>query len=132
MNRIVARFQDGRVLKGFTNDFLPAKDHFHLTGDDQPPGSKPIQVGLAELKALFFVKTFEGDSKHQESNDPVAGGPAAGRKIRVVFKDGETLVGTTQGYDKSRPGFFVVPVDRGSNNERCFVVAAATQEVSFL
>ena len=131
MNRIVARFQDGRVLKGFTTDFIPAKDHFHLTAEDAAAGAKPVQVKLAELKALFFVKTFAGDPQHKKSNEPVAGGPM-GRRIRVVFKDGETLVGTTQGYDKSRPGFFVSPVDTGSNNERCFVVAAATREVSFL
>src|SRR5262245_42805911 len=113
MNRIVARFQDGRVLKGFTADFVPAKDHFHMTEDGQPAGAKPVQVKVADLKALFFVKTFEGDPSHQDSNDPAIGGP--GRRIKVTFKDGETVVGTTQGYDKTRPGFFVVPVDRTSN-----------------
>ena len=30
MNQIVALFQDGRMLKGFTIHFLPAKDHFHI------------------------------------------------------------------------------------------------------
>jgi hypothetical protein len=130
MNRIVARFQDGRVLKGFTADFLPAKDHFHLSAESQSPGEKPVEVRVCDLKALFFVKTFEGDAAHKDSNDPNAAGQ--GRRIRVVFRDGETLIGTTQGYDKSRPGFFVIPADRGSNNERCFVVAAAAGEVSFL
>jgi hypothetical protein len=51
---------------------------------------------------------------------------------RSVFKDGEVVVGTTQGYERSRPGLFVIPVDTAGNNERCFVVAAATQEVSFV
>jgi hypothetical protein len=55
-----------------------------------------------------------------------------GRKIRVDFQDGETLTGTTQGYDPSRPGFFVIPADAGSNNERCFVVTRATAQVSFV
>jgi len=132
MNRIVAHFLDGQVLKGYTNDFLPAKDHFHLSGEGQPAGTKPREVRCAELKALFFVKTFEGDPQHQERTDAAGGKAAPGRRIRVVFKDGETLVGTTQGYDRSRPGFFVVPVDVESNNERCFVITAATQEVSFL
>ena len=58
MNPIVARFQDGRVLKGFTSDFLPAKDHFHISLQDQPPGAKPLDVRVADLKGLFFVKTF--------------------------------------------------------------------------
>lgn len=49
----------------------------------------------------------------------------------MTFKDGEVLVGTTQGYQPGRPGFFLEPADRASNIERCFVVAAATREVSF-
>lgn len=129
MNRIVAHFQDGRVLKGFTNDFLPAKAQFHMTVDEQGKGAPPLQVQVPELKALFFVKTFEGDSQHQRSNEPAEASP--GRKLRVAFKDGEVMVGTTQGYDRSRPGFFVIPVDKG-NNERCFVVASATKEVTFV
>jgi hypothetical protein len=132
MNRIVARFQDGRMLKGFTNDFLPAKDAFHVSCEGQPPGAKPAEVRVNELKAVFFVKTFTGDPARQKATEPTAGKAGPGRRIRVVFKDGEVLVGTTQGYDPSRQGFFVIPVDPASNNERCFVVSAATGEVAFL
>jgi hypothetical protein len=90
-------------------------------------------VRVGELKALFFVKSFGGDPTHKDLAEEAAAAQAGqGRRIRVAFNDGETLVGTTQGYDRSRPGFFVVPADPGSNNERCFVVAAATREVSFL
>ncbi|PYQ05770.1 MAG: hypothetical protein DMF82_07685 [Acidobacteria bacterium] len=130
MNRIVARFQDGRVLKGFTNDFIPAKDHFHLFVDEHA-GTRPTDVHVPELKALFFVKSFEGDPQHHKSNDTPEGATLVGRRIRVVFKDGEVIVGTTQGYDRNRPGFFLVPVDPGSNNERCFVIAAAMKAVAF-
>ena len=132
MNRVVAHFLDGHLVKGFTNDFLPARDHFHVAGEGDPPGTKPTEVKLADLKALFFVKTFAGDSSRQDVNDPSGGKAAPGRPIRVVFRDGEELVGTTQGYDRSRPGFFVVPIDPGSNNERCFVIAKAALDVRFL
>ena len=134
MNRIVARFLDGRVVKGFTNDFLPGKASFHVsTSATAGPASgvKPEELKVADLKALFFVKTFEGDPQHKKSNEPSQGPASGGRRIRVVFKDGEVLVGTTQGYDRSRPGFFLIPADATGNNERCFVVAAATQEVAF-
>lgn len=130
MNRIVARFQDGRLMKGFTTDFLPTKDHFHMTRQEEGAGAKPVDVRVPELKAVFFVKGFEGDPQHHRINEPDQGGP--GRRLRIVFKDGEVMVGTTQGYDRSRPGFFVIPVDTAGNNERCFVVAAATQEVAFI
>ena len=131
MNRVVAHFQDGRLLKGVTYDFLPGREAFHLTAAE-PVGARPVRVPVAELKAIFFVKSFDGDPQRPKLNDPAAADAAPGRRIRIVFKDGEVLVGTTQGYNPSRPGFFVVPVDRGSNNERCFVVAGATREVGFL
>jgi hypothetical protein len=130
MNQVVARFLDGRLMKGFTTDFLPTKDRFHMTLEEQGAGAKPVEVRVAELKAVFFVKTFAGDPQHHRSNEPNPGVP--GRRLRILFKDGEVVVGTTQGYDRSRPGFFVIPVDAGGNNERCFVVAAATHEVSFV
>jgi hypothetical protein len=131
MNRIVARFQDGRLMKGFTTDFLPSKDRFHLTPEEQGAAAKPVEIHVPDLKALFFVKSFQGDPQHHRSNEPGQGGP--GRRLRIVFKDGETMVGTTQGYDRSRPGFFVIPVDAAAgNNDRCFVVAAATKEVAFV
>jgi len=50
----------------------------------------------------------------------------------VVFKDGEVMVGTTYGYRPGRAGFFVVPADADSNIQRCYVLTAATQEVSFI
>lgn len=131
-NRIVARFQDGRLEKGVTNDFLPAKDVFHLQQWESTPGAKPLEVRVAELKALFFVKEYAGDPTHKELLDFEPSLPVPGRKIRIVFTDGEVLIGTTQGYQPGRAGFFVLPADRRSNNERCFVVASATREVSFV
>jgi hypothetical protein len=131
MNRIVARFQDGRMLKGFTTDFLAARERFHIVTEDSPPGTKPAEVIVAELKALFFVKSFGGNPDHEEPSD-FPERTAAGRRIRIIFKDGEIMAGTTQGFDRTRPGFFLVPVDARSNNERCFVVTAATEKVLFL
>jgi Family of unknown function (DUF6982) len=130
MNRIVARFQDGRLMKGFTTDFLPTRDHFHMTLEEQGAAAKPVEVRVPELKAVFFVKSFTGNPEHNRTNEAAPG--ALGRRLRVVFKDGEVMVGTTQGYDRTRPGFFVIPVDTTGNNERCFVVAAATKDVAFV
>jgi small nuclear ribonucleoprotein (snRNP)-like protein len=131
-NKIVVRFQDGRILKGQTGDFLPTKPVFHLTLADAPPDAKPMEVHVAEVKAIFFVKDFAGNRERKKLQEFPAGKPVVGRKIRVVFQDGETLVGTTQGYDATRPGFFVIPADPASNNDRCYVVTRATKQVSFI
>jgi hypothetical protein len=131
-NKVVVRFADGRVLKGSTADFVPAKDHFHLATIGSSPGTKPVQIRVADLKALIFVKDFAGNPRHQERKEFAGAGGTAGRRIKVFFKDGELLVGTTTGYQPGRPGFFLVPVDPDSNMTRCFVVAAATARIAFL
>ncbi len=132
MNRVVARFADGRVLKGTTADFSPTKDLFHLTVAPASAGAQPVKVRIAELKAVFFVRDFAGDPDRHDRQDFDPSRPAAGRRIRVVFNDGEVMVGATTGYQAGRPGFFMVPADGASNNERCYVVTAAIREVSFL
>jgi len=120
------------MVKGVTSDFLPAKDLFHLSGSTTVGGGKPVEIRTMELKALFFVKDFAGDPDHHELNEFDASRAPVGRAIRVAFKDGEVLVGTTTGYQRGRPGFFLEPADTDSNIERCYIVAAATEEVSFL
>lgn len=132
MNNVVARFADGRIIKGTTADFSPAKDLFHVIMSASSAGTGPVEIHKKDLKTLFFVKDLVGDPRHVEKNAFDPAHPPAGRRIKVVFKDGEILVGTTTGYQPGRPGFFLVPADAESNIERCYVVTAATQEISFL
>lgn len=131
-NKIVIRYVDKRMQKGITIDFSPNKDIFHVTPVGFKPGDKPMEVHVNDLKAIFFVKDFGGNPDYDERKDFEPGKPVAGRKIKVLFKDGELIVGTTNGYQPDRPGFFVVPVDAKSNIERCFVVTRATQEVKLM
>ena len=131
-NKIVARYQGGKVLKGHTANFDPTKPSFHVVLIDAAPDTKPVEVRVAELKAVFFVTDFAGDAKRYDAQAFGDWKPAHGRKIRVVFEDGETLVGTTQGYDPARPGLFIKPADAASNNERCFVVLRATKSVVYV
>jgi hypothetical protein len=127
-NRIVARFADGRMLKGTTQDFAPAKDSFHVIGSEG--GARPVKVVVSELKAVFFVKSLVGNAAYHEVKE--FDGPTSGRKVQVTFNDGEVLVGSTQAYQADRPGFFLVPADPQSNNERIYVVAGAVQKVTLL
>ena len=133
MNKVVARFSDGRLVKGSTSDFVPAKEFFHIAPADPAKGTKPTLVHVKDLKAIFFVKDFEGRPDYTPKNEFEGDRAPQGRKIKVVFADGEVIVGTTQGYQPGRAGFFMVPADQADNNiERCYVVAAATTEVTLL
>ncbi|MDH4038592.1 MAG: hypothetical protein OEX18_13415 [Candidatus Krumholzibacteria bacterium] len=132
MNKVVARFVDGQILKGFTNDFNPGKDQFHVRPEGTSLDTAPLRIRREDLKALFFVKDFAGNPQHEEKKDFDPAQKATGRKIRVVFKDGEVLIGTTVGYQRDRPGFFLESVDDESNIARCFVVTGATREIAFV
>ena len=127
-NRVVARFNNGRLVKGTTSDFFPNRPVFHV----ETPDGEIVTVSHDDLKAVFFVRDFRGNPGHHKVNrfDPEV--PMSGRKIQVEFNDGEVLVGTTQGYQPNRPGFFLIPADQKSNTERCFVISAATRKVAWV
>jgi hypothetical protein len=127
VNKVAVRFKDGRVLKGTTHDFMPGKPFLHLHVADSP---EAMVVQVEELKAVFFVKDFAGKPEYSERKTFPGEIPASkGRKIVVMFNDAEVLTGYTFGYDPGRAGFFVMPSDENSNNERVFVVRSAVKEV---
>jgi hypothetical protein len=129
--KVVARYIDGRVVKGLSQDFFPNKDLFHVYPAGKSSG-EAAEILLKELKAVFFVRDFVGDFQYNERKEYIEGDKPSGRKIEVTFKDGEVLVGTTLGYDPSRPGFFLFPADPKSNNVRVFAVTTAVKKVRFL
>ena len=128
--KVVARFRDGALLKGSTQDFFPKKLSFHVQIEGAP--AEPVrEVEVGMLKALFFVKTFEGDPQHQVP-DSIQQARGSGRKMLVTFEDGEQILGFTMGYNPQAAGFFLVPADAESNNERVFVVNAAVTEIEWV
>lgn len=126
--KIVVHFTDGGLIKGFSNDFFPNKEQFHLTDHSS---DEIIDIDVSDLKAIFFVKDFEGKSDYQERKGFLDDQNIQGRKVRVIFQDGEAIVGSVLGYDPKRQGFFIIPADPESNNSRIFVVVAATTDVEF-
>lgn len=126
-NRIVAHQKDGKLIKGFTHDFSPVKDVFHLTDEL----GRVHTVKSSDLKAIFFVKTFKGRKGYVEKNRFSEADPASlkGMKIKVEFSDGEIIRGTSLAYSKDRKGFYMAPIDPDSNNERIYVIAENARKV---
>ena len=128
-NRVVVRTQDRRRIKGYTWDFAPNGETFHVIDPDDE--SKVEELALADLKAVFYVKSFAGEPGRKGpppfSKESFTGVP--GLKLKITFFDGEVMYGTTNGYNPGRKGFFVLPADESSNNERVYVITAATDSV---
>ncbi len=129
-NLVVARYRDGRIIKGTTYDFGPQKKRFHVVplGEE---GGKVSEVLFSDLKAVFFVKSLEGKQDHPLTKDvsEEKAEPGTQMKVKITFLDGETLMGTTQGYALEREGFFIVPLEEDSNNLRIFVMSKAVKAV---
>lgn len=123
VNQIVARFLDGRTVKGHTLDVHQSRPTFHVRS---PSGEKTV-VRLDELKALFFVRDLGGDPKRVEgmaieSDDVRARGA---HPIEVEFADGERIVGLTVRYPPLGAYFYILPADTASNNIRILVNRSA-------
>jgi hypothetical protein len=133
-NLVVARYRNGKMIRGVTHDFGPQKKVFHvstLERHGRTVNGNVFEIYLSELKAVFFVKSLEG-----RQGPPSLEGLMEEKlevpglmKIRITFFDGEILVGTTHGYTPERDGFFVVPLEKNSNNLRIFVVSSAVKKV---
>jgi hypothetical protein len=126
LNKVVARFRDGRLLKGKTPDFVPKNKYFHL----ETPDGHTTTVHMNQLKAVFFVKDSKGNKNHQADYDNVV--PGGGMKIKVTFFDGEIVIGYSLSYFSNPYGFFMTPSDLKGNNERIFVVKSAVDNVEII
>lgn len=136
--KIVARFKTSKVIKGYMMGFTG--DTRAVVLEDPSNGTKN-SIPVDDLKALFFVKSFEGSSAYRERKR-YGIRENLGRKVYLKFYDGESLVGFLEqridpekiiSFTKSDPstkGFYMIPVDSECNNDRVFAVWNAIQDVT--
>ncbi len=67
LNKVVVAYLDDRRLRGCVYDFSPLKDTFRLVVENDLAHQKGAEVALKDLKAVFFVKDFRGNSRYKES-----------------------------------------------------------------
>lgn len=137
--KVVVRFLDGTTLKGHIRNFSETSDELHL----QELDSDAVRVIRNDLlKAVFFVKSFEGNRQYYEKKSYGIRKPR-GHRTFIKFIDGEDLVGFLVGdqpwqkgffLDRSTindlKGFFLLPADEGSNNIRVFIFVHAVKDVT--
>jgi hypothetical protein len=124
---IVAHFIDGRVRKGLSLDVDPKKPTCHLKTDL----GQTLEVALAEVKALFFVKSAGGRPGYDDKKAAAAGDSrlVGTKRVRVVFADKEEIHGLMNRYPPITPYFFMLPLDPQSNNIRILVNRAAVKQM---
>ncbi|MBI4559725.1 MAG: hypothetical protein HY706_19215 [Candidatus Hydrogenedentes bacterium] len=127
--RLVVRYQDGRTVYGVCLALNPKAHDFYLEPVDKDGVSsgKTIEVRFSELKAVFNVKSFDGNfDKSLRFRDWT---PEGGELV-VEFHDGEVVRGySLHRYDEEEPRFFLIPQDTRSNNISILVEGSAVEGV---
>jgi hypothetical protein len=143
-HKVVAHVLGGKLVKGFLKtDHGPQLEnvlqhHFSRNGCAIPihahENNGQVAVGLETLKAIFFVKTFEGRSDYQEVKFFDSHPAVEGLWVQVRFADGELTEGILQNSIRYliEPGFLLKPPDPLSNNEFVYVLKKSLKDFRIL
>ncbi len=134
--KVVIRYMNGRLLRGYmdVDDQLTIQGQLSETIFIDSVEGKPVEVRPSEIKAIFFVRSFEGKADYSEfkifSNRPAG----KGVWIRVRFSDGEIIEGVAPNcFDTfSKPVFYMTPPDPVSNNQAVLVSKRFLKEMQVL
>ena len=129
LKRIVVHMKNGEIAKGYSSDFSPDEPLFHLVSITDPLCMEEIR--LDNLKAVFFVKDFNGDFLHVDTHE-FGDAPESGAHIMISFFDGEILFATSENIDYDAVGFFIHPIDPEANTESAFVVNSFIHSIEII
>ncbi len=118
---------EGLLVQGLRR--LPDVIRLRRAEDDEPQ-----EIAVKDLKAVFFVKSFDGQGNRNDlkffSNAPMV----HGIWVQLQFKDGEIMEGIVLNGMQHlvEPGFFVHPTDPDANNKLIYVLKAALADFRVL
>ncbi len=132
--KVVVKYQNGEIIKGWVEDFRLDRESFILFPLIEYSQEERMEINFNSLKAVFFVKDFIGDKNYKKVrsfNVDLKITPSQ-RKLIVNFENGEHLYGTSHNFGRYKVGFFMYPVDQKDNSERIFVVHSAVVSVRLM
>lgn len=131
--RIVVQYGDCAVKGYLESPSWTAKDH--LLGTALSSSLETIRLRLVDsdaveeistrdAKAVFYVRSFEGNSENTVVNFYSRAAVADGIWMRLQFRDGEVMEGIAMNSLRYlvQPGFFIMPTAPDTNNELVYVV----------
>ncbi len=126
---VVVHYKGGTIKKGYTHNFAFFRETFDLVQEvpDGGEAGRAEKIRVEDLKALFYVKNFDGNPGHPPS--PTNERPWVGDRVEVTFRDNETLIGFTPRYREDDNGFILYPADPHCNNHIVAVIRSAVQQV---
>jgi hypothetical protein len=135
--KVVAHRKSGQVVKGFAelnvsvNDLgIPDSGPIPLTKSLTVHSSisgRGVSIPVDSLKAIYIVKSFEGDPAYAETKFFNPAPNIEGLWINIRFLDGETTEGIISNNINfvNELGFLMKPPDPLSNNHAVYVLKSA-------
>jgi len=123
--RLVVRTREGKTFCGTCMALNPLSNGFslELAESSGEPTGKTTRFNFYDLKAVFYVKSFDGK---EGKGLPADNHQPAGMPMIVEFADGETMQGyVMQRVNSDIPRFHLVPKESNSNNITILVETAA-------
>jgi hypothetical protein len=127
MQKVVVHYRGGATVRGRLRFFEGVRSA--VTAEDL--AGLPMTVPFDEIKAIFFVKEYEGSEEEHEAARPegLPGARERGRPVAVRFADGEVIEGSVSPFPPTGPGFYLTPRGRHGNNRAIFVPSASALEI---
>jgi len=129
--KVVVRRLDHELIKGFVDSASYLKPNAIEMLDRE---GRALTVSLAEIKGVFFVREFDGNSQRSERKLFQSRPRMAGLWVQMTFKDQEILEGLLSGnlIESNPEGFLLTPADLYSNNLKIFVPRSALSDITVL
>jgi hypothetical protein len=143
MHRVVVRYED-RAVRGFAGVEELGSIEQLLRNDPRYPIDsirlKMVDSGVVEevptrnAKAVFFVKTFDGDLRHRALHFHEHAPIVPGLWVRVNFHDGEIIEGIISNARDFvlENGFFMMPTDPNGNNRLVYILKRGLKDFHVL
>ncbi len=127
--KLVVRTQKGEVFYGTSYDLNRKMPGFHLDLQNVQGESlnRTIQIPFETIKAIFYVKSFDG---HFLSGESEATAQPGERPIAVKFTDGEVIIGRpVHGQWSEEPRFYLWPEKQNGNNMMILIERNAVKSI---
>src|SRR5207247_9662503 len=94
-DKVVAHFKDGKTQRGYTQDFRPDGELFHLLPSEG--GGIRTTSRLDDLKALFYVRDYGSARRQVDRAKRFRVRAPQGQNTSAAFQEGARLWGCAAG-----------------------------------
>ena len=142
-HRVVIRYEN-HAIRGFAEASELGSVEQLLRNDPQYPlesirlklvdSEKVEEISTKDAKAVFFVKTFDGDLRHRALHFHEHAPAVPGLWVRVYFYDSEMIEGIISNTKDFvlESGFFLMPTDPNGNNKLVYVLKGGLKDFHVL